>query len=132
IHHCMRWLGVARRAFDMLCERSLYRPARGGLLRDKQTIQNWIADSAAEMQAARLMTLHAAWKMDMHGSHAARLDVSLIKFFGARVLYDVIDRALQAHGALGFSTDLPLEAMYRYARHSRFADGADAVHREAA
>jgi acyl-CoA dehydrogenase len=130
IHHCMRWLGVARRAFDMLCERSLYRPVRGGLLRDKQTIQNWIADSAAEMQAARLLTLHAAWKMDMYGSHAARLDVSLIKVFGARVLHDVIDRALQAHGALGFSTDLPLEAMYRYARHSRFVDGADEVHRE--
>jgi acyl-CoA dehydrogenase len=130
IHHCMRWLGVARRAFDMLCERSLYRPVRGGLLRDKQTIQNWIADSAAEMQAARLLTLQAAWKIDMHGSRAARLDVSLIKFFGARVLYDVIDRALQAHGALGFSTDLPLEAMYRYARHSRFVDGADEVHRE--
>jgi acyl-CoA dehydrogenase len=130
IHHCMRWLGVARRAFDMLCERSLYRPVRGGLLRDKQTIQNWIADSAAEMEAARLLTLQAAWKIDMHGSRAARLDVSLIKFFGARVLYDVIDRALQAHGALGFSTDLPLEAMYRYARHSRFVDGADEVHRE--
>ena len=130
IHHCMRWLGLARRAFDMLCERSLYRPVRGGVLRDKQTIQNWIADSAAEMQAARLMTLHAAWKIDMYGSHAARLDVSLIKFFGARVLHDVIDRALQAHGALGFSTDLPLEAMYRYARHSRFVDGADEVHRE--
>ena len=72
IHHCMRWLGVARRAFDMMCERSLYRPVRGGLLRDKQTVQNWIADSAAEMQAARLMTLHAAWKIDQYGSSAAR------------------------------------------------------------
>ena len=72
IHHCMRWLGVARRAFDMLCERSLYRPVRGGLLKDKQTVQNWIADSAAEMQAARLMTLHAAWKIDQFGSSAAR------------------------------------------------------------
>jgi acyl-CoA dehydrogenase len=130
IHHCMRWLGVARRAFDMLCERSLYRPVRGGVLRDKQTVQNWIADSAAEMQAARLMTLHAAWKIDMYGSHAARLEVSLIKYFGARVLHDVIDRAIQAHGALGFSTDLPLEAMYRHARHARFVDGADEVHRE--
>ena len=84
IHHCMRWLGVARRAFDMLCERSVYREVRGGLLGDKQTVQNWIADSAAEMQAARLMTLHAAWKIDMFGSSAARRDVSLIKFFGAR------------------------------------------------
>src|SRR5437870_4948280 len=97
IHHCMRWLGVARRAFDMMCERSLYREVRGGLLRDKQTVQNWIADSAAEMQAARLMTLYAAWKIDTYGSSAARMDVSLIKFFGAQVLHDVVDRALQAH-----------------------------------
>jgi acyl-CoA dehydrogenase len=130
IHHCMRWLGVARRAFDMLCERSLYRPVRGGLLRDKQTVQNWIADSAAQMQAARLMTLHAAWKIDMYGSSAARKDVSLIKFFGAQVLHDVVDRALQAHGGLGYSADMPLEKLYRYARHARFVDGADEVHRE--
>ena len=130
IHHCMRWLGLARRAFDMMCERSLYREVRGGLLRDKQTVQNWIADSAAEMQAARLMTLQAAWKMDQHGSSAARMDVSLIKFYGAKVLHDVIDRALQLHGGLGYSTDMPLEMLYRYARHARFVDGADEVHRE--
>ena len=130
IHHCMRWLGVARRAFDMMCERSVYRPVRGGLLRDKQTVQNWIADSAAEMQAARLMTLHAAWKIDTYGSSAARTDVSLIKFFGAKVLHDVVDRALQLHGGLGYSTDMPLEMLYRYARHARFVDGADEVHRE--
>jgi len=130
IHHCMRWLGVARRAFDMLCERAVYRPVRGGLLRDKQTVQNWIADSAAQMQAARLMTLHAAWKIDRYGSSAARTDVSLIKVFGAQVLHDVVDRALQAHGGLGYSTDMPLEMLYRYARHARFVDGADEVHRE--
>jgi acyl-CoA dehydrogenase len=130
IHHCMRWLGLARRAFDMMCERSLYRKVRGGLLRDKQTVQNWIADSAAEMQAARLMTLQAAWKMDQYGSSAARMDVSLIKFYGAKVLHDVIDRALQLHGGLGYSTDMPLEMLYRYARHARFVDGADEVHRE--
>jgi acyl-CoA dehydrogenase len=130
IHHCMRWLGVARRAFDMLCERAVYRPVRGGLLRDKQTVQNWIADSAAQMQAARLMTLHAAWKIDTYGSSAARTDVSLIKVFGAQVLHDVVDRALQIHGGLGYSTDMPLETLYRYARHARFVDGADEVHRE--
>ena len=130
IHHCMRWLGVARRAFDMMCERSLYRPVKGGLLKDKQTVQGWIADSAAEMQAARLMTLHAAWKMDRFGSSAARTDVSMIKFFGAKVLHDVVDRALQLHGGLGYSTDMPLEMLYRYARHARFVDGADEVHRE--
>jgi acyl-CoA dehydrogenase len=130
IHHCMRWLGVSRRAFDMLCERSLARHSHGGPLAEKQTVQNWIADSAAQMQAARLMTLHAAWVMDTHGASAARTDISLIKFFGAGVLHDVIDRALQAHGSLGYSTDLPLEAMYRYARAARFYDGPDEVHRQ--
>jgi acyl-CoA dehydrogenase len=130
IHHCMRWLGVARRAFDMLCEYSLMREAHGSKLAEKQTIQNWIADSAAQMDAARLMTLHAAWKMDVEGVAAARREISLIKFFGAGVLHDVVDRALQIHGSLGYSTDMPLEAMYRYARGARFYDGPDEVHRE--
>jgi acyl-CoA dehydrogenase len=129
IHHCMRWLGVSRRAFDMLCERALYRFTHGSVLAEKQTVQNWIADSAAQMQAARLMTLHAAWVMDTQGAAAARQEISLIKFFGAQVLHDVIDRALQAHGSLGYSTDLPLEAMYRFARGARFYDGPDEVHR---
>src|SRR6201996_2272950 len=96
IHHCMRWLGVARRAFDMLCERSLYRYAHGATLSRHQTIQNWIADSDAEMAAARLLTLHAAWKMDTQGVLAARKEIATIKFYGARVLHDVVDRALQA------------------------------------
>ena len=82
------------------------------------------------MDAARLMTLHAAWKMDTEGVAAARREISLIKFFGAEVLHDVIDRALQIHGSLGYSTDMPLEAMYRYARAARFYDGPDEVHRE--
>ncbi|HEU4979281.1 MAG TPA: acyl-CoA dehydrogenase family protein [Solirubrobacteraceae bacterium] len=130
IHHCMRWLGQSRRAFDMLCERATYRYAHGGVLAEKQTVQNWIADSAAQMQAARLMTLHAAWTMDTQGASAARTEVSLIKFFGAEVLHDVIDRALQLHGSLGYTTDLPLEAMYRHARAARFYDGPDEVHRQ--
>jgi acyl-CoA dehydrogenase len=126
----MRWLGVSRRAFDMLCERALYREAHGSVLAQKQTVQNWIADSAAEMHAARLMTLHAAWRMDTEGVAAARTEIGMIKFFGAQVLHDVIDRALQAHGSLGYSTDLPLEAMYRYARAARIYDGPDEVHRQ--
>jgi acyl-CoA dehydrogenase len=130
IHHCMRWLGVSSRAFAMLCERAQSRYAHGGLLADKQTVQNWIADSAAQMQAARLMTLHAAWKMDTQGPAAARTDISLIKFFGAGVMHDVVDRALQIHGSLGYSTDMPLEAMYRFARGARFYDGPDEVHRQ--
>src|ERR1044071_1315797 len=130
IHHCMRWLGVSRRAFDMLCERALSRYAHGSLLADKQTVQNWIADSAAEMHAARLMTLHAAWKMDAEGAAAARQAIALIKFYGAAVLHDVVDRALQIHGSLGYSTDLPLEQMYRFARAARIYDGPDEVHRQ--
>jgi acyl-CoA dehydrogenase len=130
IHHCMRWLGVSRRAFDMLCERAVSRYAHGSLLGEKGTVREWIAESAAQMQAARLMTLHAAWRMDREGASAARQDIAMIKFFGARVLHDVVDRAVQVHGALGYSTDLPLEAMYRFARAARIYDGPDEVHRE--
>jgi acyl-CoA dehydrogenase len=130
IHHCMRWLGQARRAFDVLCERSLQRHAFGGPLASKQTVQNWIADSAAEMQAARLMTLHAAWVIDEEGAGAARKEIALIKFYGARVLHDVIDRAIQVCGSLGYSSDLPLEEMYRHARAARIYDGPDEVHRQ--
>jgi acyl-CoA dehydrogenase len=129
IHHCMRWLGVAGRAFDMMCERALQRRAFGSELARKQTVQNWIADSAAEMQAARLMTLQAAWKIDQDGAAAARKEISMIKFFGAKVLLDVIDRSIQVHGSLGFSSDIPLEAMYRHARAARIYDGPDEVHR---
>jgi acyl-CoA dehydrogenase len=129
IHHCMRWLGQARRAFDMMCERALQREAFGKKLASHETVQNWIADSAAEMQAARLMTLHAAWVIDTHGVPAARKDIGMIKFFGAKVLHDVIDRAIQVHGSLGYSSDLPLEEMYRHARAARFYDGPDEVHR---
>ena len=127
IQHCMRWLGVAQRSFELMCRHVLRREAFGTKLAEKQTVQNWIADSAAEIQAARLMTLHAAWKMDQKLD--ARVDISLIKFFGARVLIDVIDRAIQAHGAAGISADLPLEAFYREARAARIYDGPDEVHR---
>jgi acyl-CoA dehydrogenase len=114
----------------MLCERATYRVAHGSVLGQHETVQNWIADSEAEMHAARLLTLHAAWVMDTQGVAAARKEISLIKFYGAGVLHDVIDRAVQAHGALGYSTDLPLEAMYRFARAWRLYDGPDEVHRQ--
>jgi alkylation response protein AidB-like acyl-CoA dehydrogenase len=127
IQHCMRWLGVAQRSFEMMCRHVLHREAFGTKLADKQTIQNWIADSKAEMDAARLMTLHAAWKMDQKMD--ARVEISLIKFFGAKVLHNVIDRAIQAHGAMGISGDTPLEQFYREARAARIYDGPDEVHR---
>ncbi len=129
IHHCMRWLGQSSRALDMLCERAVSRFVHGSLLADKQTIQNWVADSPAEMAAARLMTLQAAWKMDRDGPAAARVEIAMIKYYGATVLYNVIDRAIQVHGSLGFSTDLPLEHMYRQARAARIYDGPDEVHK---
>jgi acyl-CoA dehydrogenase len=134
IHHAMRWLGQSQRAFDMMCERAVSRTIHGSLLSQKQMIQEWIAESYAGMQAARLLTLQAAWHMDqLHAQGRpysdARVDIGLIKFWGGRVLYDVIDRAIQIHGALGFSTDLPLESMYRHARASRLYDGPDEVHK---
>jgi acyl-CoA dehydrogenase len=134
IHHAMRWLGQSSRAFDMLCERALSRYTAGSILADKQMIQDWVAESHAEMQAARLLTLQAAWKMDqLHeaGRHPseARVEIGVIKFWGAKVLYNVIDRAIQIHGSLGYTTDLPLESMYRAARAARIYDGPDEVHK---
>jgi acyl-CoA dehydrogenase len=129
IHHCMRWLGQSQRAFDMLCERAVSRHLHGSVLADKQMVQSWVADSMAEMTAARLMTLQAAWKMDRDGASAARVEIAMIKYYGAGVLYNVIDRAIQAHGSLGFSTDMPLEHMYRAARAARIYDGPDEVHK---
>ncbi|MDN5931150.1 MAG: acyl-CoA dehydrogenase family protein [Pseudonocardia sp.] len=129
IHHAMRWLGQSRRAFDMLCERAVSRHTHGSVLADKQMVQDWVATSAAEMQAARLLTLHAAWTMDQVGASNSRLEIGMIKYWGAKVLHDVIDRAIQVHGSLGFSGDLPLEEMYRAARAARIYDGPDEVHK---
>jgi acyl-CoA dehydrogenase len=131
IHHCMRWLGQAQRAFDIMCERALSRTVRGRPLADSDLVRSWIAESKAEMDAARLLTLKAAWTIDTHGTKAARTDIAVIKYFGADVLNRVIDRAIQVNGALGFSGDLPLEHMYRRARAARFVDGADEVHKAA-
>jgi acyl-CoA dehydrogenase len=129
IQHCMRWVGVAQRSFEMMCAYALKRKSFGEPLAKKQTVQNWIADSAAEINAARLMTLNAAWKMDRGDD--ARVEISLIKFYGARVMCDVVDRAIQVHGALGYSKDTPLEMFYRDARAARIYDGPDEVHRQA-
>jgi acyl-CoA dehydrogenase len=128
IQHCMRWVGASQRSLEMMCRYALKRQSFGEPLAKKQTIQNWIADSTAEINAFRLMTLNAAWKLDRGDD--ARIEISLIKFFGARVLHDVIDRAIQVHGALGYSKDTPLEMFYRDARAARIYDGPDEVHRQ--
>jgi acyl-CoA dehydrogenase len=127
IHHVMRWLGQMQRAFELMCSYALERESFGSPLAEKQTVQNWIADSAAEIQACRLMTLDAAHKID--SGDEARVEVSLIKFFAARVLHDVIDRAVQVHGARGLTDLSPLGAMYAMARGARIYDGPDEVHR---
>jgi acyl-CoA dehydrogenase len=129
IHHCMRWVGVCRRAFDALCERAVSKSLHGSRLADKQTIQNWAADSAAAIEAARLLTLQAAWKIDEVGAENARREIAMIKYYGAPIMQDVLDRAIQIHGSFGYSTDLPLEHLYRWARASRIYDGPDEVHR---
>jgi alkylation response protein AidB-like acyl-CoA dehydrogenase len=127
IHHVMRWLGQMQRAFELMCSYALEREAFGGRLADKQTVQNWIADSAAEIQACRFITLDAARKID--AGDDARVEISLIKFYAARVLNEVIDRAVQVHGALGLTDRTPLAAMLSAARAGRIYDGPDEVHR---
>jgi alkylation response protein AidB-like acyl-CoA dehydrogenase len=127
IHHVMRWLGQMQRAFELMCGYALEREAFGGPLADKQTVQAWIADSAAEIQASRLLTLDAARKIDR--GDEARVEISLIKFYAARVLNDVIDRAIQVHGALGLTDRTPLATMAALARGGRIYDGPDEVHR---
>jgi acyl-CoA dehydrogenase len=129
IHHCMRWLGVAERAFELMCRWATEREVFGSTLSRKANIQDWIAEARADIHAARLMTLHAAWKIDTEGQQAAREEISLIKFFGAKVLSSVVDKALQIHGAAGATDDLPLSMFYRQARLARIYDGADEVHK---
>lgn len=129
IFHCMRWLGQAQRAFELMCDRAATRYAHGSVLAEKGEIQRYIAESAADIQAHRLMTLDAARALDQTGD--ARIEIGLIKFRGAQMLHDVIDRAIQVHGALGVTADTPLERMYREARYARIYDGPDEVHRMA-
>jgi alkylation response protein AidB-like acyl-CoA dehydrogenase len=134
IHHCMRWLGVCNRAFDLMCRRVNERVIApdGRKLAEKQTVQNWIAESAAEIKAAKLMTLYAAWQMDNLGAKEARDDISLIKFVAANTMLRVVDRALQVHGGLGMTDDTILAYYYRHERAARIYDGADEVHKSSA
>ena len=127
IHHVMRWLGQMQRAFELMCRYANEREAFGGPLAEKGTVQNWVADSAAEIQACRLLTMDTAGKID-EGSEA-RVEVALLKVYAANVLVQVIDRAIQVHGARGLTDETPLARMAMNARAARIYDGPDEVHR---
>ncbi|HEX6665024.1 MAG TPA: acyl-CoA dehydrogenase family protein [Solirubrobacterales bacterium] len=129
IHHCMRAIGTAERAHEMMCRRANERVAFGGPLADKQFVQEAIATSRMEIDQARLLTLYAAWRMDTEGKRAARQAISAIKIVAANMVMDVLDRAIQIHGALGMTDDTPLAAMWRFSRMLRLADGPDEVHK---
>ena len=126
IFHCMRWLGQAQRAFDLLCERMHGRETFGTPLTKKQLLQKFVFDSACEIQASRHLTLDAAKRIDQGDD--ARIEIGLIKVVGAEMLHNVIDRAIQVHGAKGLTDDTPLSLMYRHAREARIYDGPDEVH----
>ena len=129
IHHCMRAIGTCERAIEMMCRRAHEREAFGGPLAEKQFVQDFIARSRIETEQARLLTLSAAWRMDTYGKKEARREISMIKVVAANVVMDVLDRAIQVHGALGMSDDTPLAGMWRYSRMLKVADGPDEVHK---
>ncbi len=131
IHHCMRWLGIASRSFDMMCERANARVITpdGETLADRQVIQHWAAELDAEIRGARLQTLHAAWMIDCYGAKAAHDVISAIKFSVANTMLHAVDTAIQVHGALGVTDDTILSHWYRHERAARIYDGADEVHK---
>lgn len=130
IHHCMRWVGIAERAFDIMCRRAVSRDmGDGSHLSDKQIIQSWVAESRAEIDAARLMVLRTAKMIDDIGASAARTQISAIKFFTAKIMLDVVDRAIQTSGAAGITDEFLLSFWYRHERGARIYDGADEVHK---
>ena len=130
IHHCMRWIGISQRALDLMCAYAVKRPiAPGRNLASKQIIQQWIAECAAEIHAARVMVLHAAWMIETVGAKKARKEISFIKYYVANVMQKVVDRALQTHGGLGMTDDTILAYYYRTERGARIYDGADEVHK---
>ncbi len=131
IHHCMRWLGIAQRSFDLMCSYANQRhiTASGETLADRQIIQIWAAELEAEIRGARLQTLHAAWMIDQHGAKAARNEISAIKFSVANTMLKAVDTAIQVHGALGVTDDTILSYWYRHERAARIYDGADEVHK---
>lgn len=132
IHHCMRWLGICERSFEAMCQRAATRElAPGKLLGEQQSVQAWIAESRAQIDAARLLVLRTAWEIDRNGAKAARDLIASIKFHTADVMLRVVDRALQVHGAAGMTDDVVISHFYRHERGARIYDGPDEVHKSA-
>ena len=130
IHHCMRWLGICNRAFHLMCERAMSRTiAPDTKLADKDIVRTWISECAAEIRAARLLTLHTAWKVEKYGWREARQEISMIKFLVADAMLKVLDRGIQVHGGLGMTDDTPIAWFWRHERAARIYDGADEVHK---
>jgi len=130
IHHCMRWVGICERAFDLMCSYAVRREVSPGvLLASRQNVQEWIAESRAEIDAARLLVLWTAREIDHQGAESVREDISMIKFFVAGILQKVLDRAIQVHGALGLTDETLLSYWYRHERAARIYDGPDEVHK---
>jgi alkylation response protein AidB-like acyl-CoA dehydrogenase len=127
----MRWIGIAERAFDMMCGRAATREIEDNvMLGEKQFIQGFIAGSRAEIDAARLLVLRTAYNIDKQGASKLRDQISAIKFYTANMMLSVLDRAIQVHGALGVSDDIILSSLYRHERGARIWDGADEVHKQ--
>jgi acyl-CoA dehydrogenase len=130
IHHCMRWIGICERAYDLMCDYATRRELSPGvMLGSRQNVQEWIAESRAEINAARLLVLNTAYAIDQKGAAAVRADISLIKFYVAGILQKVLDRAIQVHGALGLTDATLLSYWYRHERGARIYDGPDEVHK---
>jgi acyl-CoA dehydrogenase len=129
IHHAMRTVGLCRRAFDMLCERVLSRETQGSLLADKQMIQNYIADSYMQIEQYRLFVVYTAWLVDQKTTRGARKEIAMVKALMPQVLQDVVGRAMQVHGALGVSNEMPLGRMWMWAPVTAIFDGPTEVHK---
>jgi acyl-CoA dehydrogenase len=129
IHHCMRAIGAAERALELMCRRALTRVTFGQPVSDRANVQDWIAESRIEIEMARLLTMKAAWLMDTVGNKHARMEISAIKIAAPNIALRVVDRAIQVHGGAGVSDDFPLAMMYAHLRTLRLADGPDEIHK---
>jgi acyl-CoA dehydrogenase len=131
IHHCMRAIGMAERALELLCRRALSRATFGAPIAERSNIQDWIAEARIDIEKSRLLTLKAAWMMDHVGNKAARTEIAAIKVDAPSMALRIVDRAIQVHGAAGVTDDVPLANFWAHLRTLRLADGPDEVHKRA-